>query len=124
MTFTYGATTITVLGAIYPLKVDWSQRQNIIKMEDGSVDVYDRSKFQLFYKLVIASAANYTDVRNFIRTTVSFSKYSFNVTPDAGVDLGAGDGVAVPVRYWGQEYEDEVINKDTHRTEILLRYGQ
>ncbi len=124
MIWTKSATAITVNGTIYPLPTQWQKKQNVFKFENGSVAVYDRGKLEVFYRLQLAANSNYATIRNFIRNTIVFRKYSFTVTPDAGVDLGYGDGVDTPVRYWSDNLDDENIGYGSRRYEIILRFGQ
>ena len=123
-TFVLGGTTVTFTGFIYPFSHTYQHHQNIGVAEDGSVMAYDRgvSERYIGIKLKEKSHSNATtNLRNFIITTVTFSKDTFTFTPDAGINVGNGDAGAVTVRYWGGTLAENMFNYQMYNYDIVLR---
>ena len=101
MTWVRGGTSVSITTTGYPLKTDWGQKQNRIRMENGDVDVYDRGKLEVFYTFTIRlTQSTFAALQTFIRDTLAYRYNTFTLTPDSGVDLGLGDGVAITARNW------------------------
>lgn len=99
MTFSKNATSIIVKGAQLPFPRNETPSQNRIIAESGKAYVYTRGWFDLTLQVQIKdSAANIESLRAFLK---SYYNTTFTYTPDAGVNAGNGNGVAVTVRLWG-----------------------
>lgn len=122
MTWVNGATTVTITTAGYPLKTEWTTKQNRMKFEDGSVAVYDRDRWQVFYTFNIRlKNSTHAALRDFIRSTLTYRYNTFTLTPDAGIDLGLGDGVAVTARYWDSNLMEDWSKYNTQDFQVKIR---
>ena len=101
MTFVSGATTVTFTGTLYPTEYESERHQNYGESGDGTIRVYDRSVKVQFIRIDVRDDHdNLTNIRSFIEDTVKMRHTTFTYTPDAGHNVGNGDGGAITVRYW------------------------
>lgn len=122
MTFVYSGTTVTVTGAIYPVDRKVTRKQNRLKAENGAAIVYDRDQEQAFIAINLTGThAEHVDIRNFFIGSVLFQKYAFTLTPDTGVNLGNGDGVAVTARYFSSNFVETMAQYHSYSYQLLLR---
>lgn len=122
MTLVYSTTTVTITGSAYPIQYRVKRKQNRQKYENGAAVVYDRDKTESFIVLEIAGThSEHEAIRDFIHTKTLFAKNAFTFTPDAGVDAGGGDGVAVSVRYWSSNFVESMVQYHSYRYKMLLR---
>ncbi|MCL4305064.1 hypothetical protein KJZ99_04070 [bacterium] len=106
MTLQYSSTTVTLTGrtgARKPLDVQPERLQSVGEYEDGTIEVYDRDVvvWLATFEIRGMSQSKLAELRNFFLHTVKGSKHQFTLTPDSGVDLGAGNGVAVTCQLFG-----------------------
>lgn len=122
MTFAYGPTSVQLHGIImpYPLRV---QRLNSVGLAaDGIVKVRDEGVVESYIDIVIREDHDVIyQVRSFLKETVKLAKLPFTVTPDAGVDLGAGDGVALTVHYWSSDFMESMFAWHQYEYNLMLR---
>jgi len=86
--------------AEYPLTYEMNRFQNKGISEDRQVIIKDLSLLEEFITINVKDFHNHvTEIRNFIIEICKFALNTFTLTPDAGHDLGNGDGGAVTVRY-------------------------
>jgi len=123
MTFTKSPTTLTLSGSLYPCSVEFKQQQLAGISADGDVLIRDRSGAdEVFVKIVLpAKHNNYDSIRDFITDTVKMRKETFTFTPDSGVDVGAGDGVGIYVKYWSDNFTERMRAWGSFVYEIILR---
>lgn len=123
MTFTYSATSVTLPGSIAnSTEVSVEKQQNVLEYEDGSVDVRDRSVGKWFIKLrFFTDSSTANSVRSFMHETIQYQRYAFTFTPDAGIDAGAGAGVAVTARLWQKNYTEKYITSNRVEFSLILR---
>ena len=123
-TFVLGGSTITFTGFIFPFVHTYSHHQNRDIAEDGTARVYDRGVTERFIGINL-NEKNHTNattnLRTFIITTVTFSLTTFTFTPDAGMNVGNGDGGAVTVRFWGGSLVEHQWAYQKYDYDILLR---
>lgn len=123
-TFVLGGTTVTFTGFVFPFIHTYDHHQNIGRAEDGSVKAYDRSVTERFIRINLKEKNHTnatTNLRNFIITTVTFGKLTFTFTPDAGMNVGNGDGGAVTVRWWAGNLVESQWAYQKYAYDILLR---
>lgn len=123
-TFVLGGSTITFTGFIFPFIHTYSHHQNRDTAEDGTARVYDRGVTERFIGINLNEknhANATTNLRTFIITTVTFSKLTFTFTPDAGMNVGNGDGGAVTVRWWNGNLVEHQWAYQKYDYDILLR---
>ncbi len=121
-TFSYGGTTITLSGILFPINYEGARSQNSGEAEDGTVRVYDRSVKIQYSRFVIKEPhANISALRTFIEDTVKLRLNPFTFTPDAGQNAGAGDGTAITARIWQSNLSEEQYTYHRYRYSIVLR---
>ena len=123
-TFVLGGTTVTFTGFVFPFGHTYDHHQNIGTAEDGSIKAYDRSVTERFIRINLKEKNHTnatTNLRNFIITTVTFGKLTFTFTPDAGINVGNGDGGAVTVRWWAGNLVENQWNYQKYAYDIILR---
>lgn len=123
-TFVLGGDTVTFTGFIFPFKYTQDHHQNIGVAEDATVRAYDRGVTERFIGIKLNEKDHTnatTNLRTFIITTVTFSKDTFTFTPDAGINVGAGDGNAVTVRYWARSLVENQWAFQKYAFDIVLR---
>lgn len=112
MTFTSGATTITVgSGIILPANIpSIEHRQSKGEFEDGSPYCYNHAVNVYLYECrVRCTETQKNDLFTFIKNTLQFSATAFTVTPDSGVNFGRDNGNALSaVRYWSDTLPVEI----------------
>jgi hypothetical protein len=106
MTLNYSATTITMPGIILPAKnlpnVVHSQNRQVD--ETGGIHTYNRGVNQWYWEITLRlTEAQKTSLFDFIKNTIVFSLNEITLTPDTGINLGAGVGTAFHCYYWGDE---------------------
>jgi len=122
MTLSYSGTTITITGTILPVSRKVTRKQNRLKNEAGAAVVYDRDQEQTQIVLNITGPhTSHAAIRNFIITTILFQKYPFTLTPDIGVNLGNGDGVAVTARYLSSNFAEIMMAYHSYGYQLALR---
>lgn len=123
-TFVLGGDTVTFTGFIFPFMHSYDHHQNIGVAEDATVRAYDRGVTERFIgiKLNEKNHTNaITNLRTFIITTVTFSKTTFTFTPDPGINVGAGDGSAVTVRWWNSKLVENQWAFQKYAFDFVLR---
>lgn len=108
MTLVYGATTVTINTALFPAVVIPSHNDTIGVSEDGQAAGYSFGSTTYTVKLTIRCDATLrTALRSFYTTTVLGRTREFTLTPDTGVDLGAGAGTAITTaRIWDADFQE------------------
>lgn len=107
MTLQYSSTTVTLTGrtgARKPLDIQPERLQNVGEYEDGTIEVYDRDVvvWVATFEVRGMNQSQLATLRGFFLNVVKGSKHAFTLTPDSGVDLGAGNGVAITVQLFGK----------------------
>lgn len=122
MTFEYDEITVTVHGSIYPLTWKVTRKQNRLKDQAGAAVVYDRDQQQEFIVINLTGThSEHAAIRNFIISTVCFQQNTFSVIPDAGVDLGNGEGLEVTARYFSSNFSEIMNQYHSYTYQLILR---
>lgn len=122
MTFQYEETTVTITGSIYPLSWKVSRKQNRLKDQSGAVATYDRDQHQEFVVINLTGThSEHAAIRDFIISTVCFQQTPFSVIPDAGVDLGNGEGFEVTARYFSSNFSEVMNQYHSYTYQLILR---
>ena len=122
MTFANNGTSVTFSGIIYPVPYSSRGLQSWGTSKDGTVRVYDGDLNEEFISLLIKDDhSNLADIRSFIQVTAVYRKNTFTFTPDAGHNVGNGDGGAITVRYWEDRFTETQYIYQLYRYEYLLR---
>lgn len=111
MKFTYSATEITVPGVSLPARniPNIVHIQNRQKADDGSVTVYNGDRNEWYWEINLrCTEAQKTAIFSFVIDTILFSTHEFTITPETGVNLGAGAGIAFDCHYWGDDLPVEI----------------
>lgn len=115
-------TTVTLPGALLPFDQSTNRDQTMGVTANGSVKVYDNAVNEYFVSAKFRlTSAQRTSLRDFIRTTVKFAYATFNLTPDAGVDIGGGDATAVAVRYWDKTWQESQVSPSLYEVQTIFR---
>jgi len=123
MTISSGATSVDLGGA----KLDFpgggrARRQNVKEAANGDISVHDRGYTANIIRMVVrVNDATWASLKTFWTSTAVHKKNSFTLTPDAAVDLDAGLGVAVTVRFWMEILQDNVTSADVHEPTLMFR---
>ena len=81
-------------------------RQTLGVAADGTVKGSKPADYVHFIDFMVrCTEAQLVSLRNFAELYVGIPGDTFTVTPDAGTNLGAGDGVAITARFWGDGLE-------------------
>lgn len=123
MTFAYSATTVVVPASQYNrTKVIPHKWQNRVVCGDGSVKTYDHDTIEWFIEVQFqCTYSQLIDVRNFFKNTVRYSALAFSFTPDAILDAGGGQGVAVTVNLWHDEIPEPYDLPSLFNVKLILR---
>jgi hypothetical protein len=114
MTFTRGASVVTVKGDVYPLTLTEVGRQNFGITESGAVAVFNWGVRKQFYGLNLADDHdNHDDIRDFFRTTTQITYNTFS--------WDRGFGAALTVRFWGGSLLEEMKSFQHYNYDIVLR---
>lgn len=90
---------VTIERGVDPSSRYWIERPNQVTKttSDGSILCYDLS-----YSIIrgvlqwrYLTAAKKAELENFVANTIRFGRFRFDIIPDAWVNLGLGDGVAL-----------------------------
>jgi len=115
-------TTVSLPGALLPLSKRTDRDIKMGVTGSGAVKVYDNSVNEYFIPVKIRiNETQRSALNSFIRTTVAYAYATFSVTPDAGVDFGAGAATAVAVRYWDRSYEETHLAPAWYEVGLVFR---
>lgn len=122
MTFSYGATSVQVHGIIMPFQLAMQRHNSVGLAANGVVKVRDEGVVESFIDVMIRENhdAMY-QIRHFFKETVKLSKLPFTLSPDPGVDLGAGDGVALTVHFWSSDFMESMFAWHQYEYNLRLR---
>ncbi len=123
MTFTYSSTSIVFKGSLYPFTASYKRFQTAGVSADGqTVAVRDEAIEEVYWKIILHEPhSKISDIRSFLLNTVGIQKYYFTFTPDSGMDLGGGAGVAQYARLWSANFIDTMHAWHQYRFEMILR---
>lgn len=123
MTFTSGTVTVTlppnILTMDSPTITHW---QNTAVTEDGTARVYNRGVNEWFIpcRLKITNTQR-SNLRNFVKNTVTFANTTFTFTPDTDIDYGAGAGTGFSVRWWQDSCIERPVAPGIYEVSFVLR---
>jgi len=124
MTFTKGATSITITRVVYPLEVECHYLDVIGEAEDGGVVAFDHAA--KIYKIkfsILADGTLKNSLKSFYEDIVKGRTLPFTIQPDAGVDIGAGAGVTVnSARIWEITFRYRMAAYDFFNIELVIRH--
>jgi len=122
MTLTKDATIVELPGALFGLEYGIEHYQHTGESEGGDAKVYDHQVNRYIIKASVRiSDSQRADLRSFIRDTIVFAKETFTLTPDSGIDLGAGAGNDVTVRYWPSSYKEKAYAPGRYEVSLTFR---
>jgi hypothetical protein len=127
MNFTYGATTITISspnGLLYPLNIRRIHWDTVNETENGVVLAYDHSVDTWIVNMRIRCNKTLRDsLESFYRNTLGGRSLAFTITPDTGVDLGAGTDTDVQTaRIWDASFSDQMTAWNYFIVELTIRH--
>jgi hypothetical protein len=114
---------IDVQGMVYPIKLFYNKRQSIGISTSGTAKVISTNVEELFIaiKLGKENMQCAQSLRSLIRNTANYSGNTITITPDPSIDLGAGAGVNIIVRYWSDNFDYVCENNNLFDFEFIFR---
>jgi len=124
MTFAYSTTTITITSALFPVGVRLEHYDSAGETEDGQALGYSYGVNAYFVTMRIRCDATLrTSLRDFYKTKVLGRAREFILTPDTGVDLGAGSGTVITTaRIWQADFPENFEAWDLFYVDLVIRH--
>lgn len=122
MTFASGATTLTINRCHYPVTQSVEHRDTVGETENGTVYAYDFDTDIRIIKMQVSGDETFrAALESFYLTTVNGRTNTFTVTPDSGINLGAGAGAVITARFWDNGIDEVLSAWNLYRMQITIR---
>ena len=110
----------------YPLEKIYKNYQSVGISSSGIVKIatYDLEEQYIVLRLKDKDKATAELLREYIRAIAEYSLNTIVITADEWVDLGTGDGLAITVRYWSDNFEEVSNKQEYHEFKFTFRVEQ
>jgi hypothetical protein len=115
--------TVYTDDVIFPVKIIRRKKSLSIINTIGEVTSYSSGYEEVFIEMTLKlfDQVKITALKNFLIVNADYKKNSFQIIPDAGIDLGNGAGISVSARYWSEEFNSSYDRDGFYNINLMFR---